>query len=73
MCSLKDLFLKIFQSVQKNICVRRLYQKETPAKVLSCEFHENVKGTYFFKKSPAVIRSHGRSQNCIYAHSKNHR
>lgn len=42
-CSTKCVFLKVFQNLYKNTCVR-LSLKEAPAQIISCEFY-----TKFFR------------------------
>ena len=62
MCSIKDL-----QNSQENICagfsflvnyrlkVCSFITTETPAQVLSCEFNEIFKNTFFYRKSSLLL------------------
>ena len=49
MCSVKKLFLKVSQYLQKNTCVGVSVEKETPTQVFSYEYYEIFKNTYFWK------------------------
>ena len=55
-CSVKNMSLKILQNSQGNKPQGlQLYQKETPAQVLSCEFCDIFKNTLFPKHFRAVL------------------
>ena len=63
-CSVKRVFLEISQNSQENTCARvsfliklkKFIKKETLAQVLSCEFCEISKNT-FFHRTPLVTAS----------------
>ena len=50
--SIKKVFLKIWQNSQENTCVCNFIKKETLAHVLSCEFCEMFKNTFFTEHPP---------------------
>ena len=65
-CSVKKLFLKIFQSSQENTCARvsfliklqaeacNFIKKETLVQVFSCEFWEISKNTFSHRTRPVA-------------------
>ena len=51
----KNVFLKISQNSQENICAIDFFKKETLAQVLSCQFCEIFKNTFITEHLWALI------------------
>ena len=56
-CSVKKMFLEILQNSQENTCAKVFFiKKEALAQLLSCEFCEISKNTFFYR-TPLVVAS----------------
>ena len=73
-CSIEKLFLKILQNSQENTCIEVSYlitcnfiKKENPTQVLSCEFCESFKNTFFTEHfcACASVLSHALKSKLI--------